>query len=260
MIDKTLNKNRIKQRFNRSAGSYDEHAHVQRRVVQRLRELLSGYLSGEAFNVLEAGCGTGLLTRELKRWPAVKELWVNDLSEELCTRTADMLDIPASHVVPGDIETVELPAGLDLIASSSVFQWLSAPGETIARLVSRLVPGGWLVFSTFGIHNLQEIRELTGEGLDYPDRSTMRRLLEAGTEILHAEEEEIRLRFSDPVDVLKHLKRTGVNNSESNKLRTPSALRRFAEAYRFRYADHDGSCCLTYHPVYYICRKPACFS
>ncbi len=256
MINKTLNKKHIEKRFNQSAGSYDEHAHVQRQVVQRLRELLAGHLSGGAFKVLEAGCGTGLLTRELKRWPAVAELWVNDLSKELCSRTAELLEVPALCIVPGDIETVELPVGFHLIVSSSVFQWLTAPGETIARLVSRLAPGGWLVFSTFGVRNLQEIRELTGEGLDYPDGATMRSLLAAGTELLYAEEEEVRLRFSDPVEVLQHLKKTGVNSLPSTNLRTPSALHRFVAAYRDRYSDDDGFCYLTYHPVYYVCRKP----
>ena len=253
MIDKTA----IKQRFSRSADSYDEHAHVQRQIVRKCGELLTRHLNGQALKVLEVGCGTGLLTRELKKIPAVAELWLNDLAEDVCIRTATLQGIPVSCIIPGDIETVELPYGLDLIASSSVFQWLSTPGETFARLASRLVPDGLLVFSSFGTDNLKEIRELTGEGLEYPDREKMRQLLETDMEVLYSEEEKIRLCFSDPVDVLQHLKKTGVNGLKSGKLRTPSALRRFAEEYKTHYATGKGGYFLTYHPVYYVCRKKA---
>ena len=59
MIDKSL----VKKRFSKSLKTYDDNAIVQKQMAEKLVD----FLPKKEFNsVLEIGCATGLLTKQLK--------------------------------------------------------------------------------------------------------------------------------------------------------------------------------------------------
>lgn len=84
MVDKA----EVKCRFRRSVESYEDNAYVQKAIVNRLYELLQDHLSYTPRKVLEIGCGTGLLTRKLLTALSSGQLFINDLVEEMCSKTA----------------------------------------------------------------------------------------------------------------------------------------------------------------------------
>ena len=139
--------------FGKSVESYEQHAHVQKEIAAHLAGLAGDYVKPLPAKVLEVGCGTGLLTGSIKRLWTGCDLWINDLVEGMCIKSAARFCIPASHCLVGDIEEIPLPGNMDCLLSASVFQWLLHPQATYARLAESLSAGGWLMFSTFGEDN-----------------------------------------------------------------------------------------------------------
>ena len=249
-----IDKGEVERRFRRSMGSYDEHAVEQRRIAERLRTLVSESVTEAPRRILEIGCGTGTLTALLRERFPEAEFFVNDLVPELCAAAAERCGIAAERRLPGDAETLALPGGCDLVVSASTFQWFVRPEETLRRIASALRPEGTLAFSTFGEQNMREVREVAGAGLPYRGREEMTRLLEERFAVERIEEERRVLEFPEPADVLRHLKRTGVNASGSREAWTRGRLQAFADEFRRRF-EVDGRVPLTYHPMYFVCRK-----
>ena len=114
-----------------------------------------------------------------------------------------------------------------------------------------------LLFNTFTPDNLSEIRALTGRGLAYPEADAIRRWVgEAGLRILEERTEKIRLTFDTPLDVLRHLKLTGVTATHDAPAWTRRTQALFDEQYRRLFSTDDGKVTLTYSPLYVLAVKP----
>ncbi len=250
----SLKKTEIECRFRRSVESYEENAHIQKKIVKHLVELLEHYCPLEINRILEIGCGTGLLSEQLKaRWSS-SELWLNDLVDAMCIKAASRCGITAQYCLPGDIEKLQLVEIFSLVASTSTFQWIEHPLETFGYLSEHISSGGWLIFSSFGKDNCRELKAITGNGLTYHSLSEMEEILSRYFEVLHTEEEIYTLDFNHPLDILQHIKKTGVNAMSSHKTWTRGRLNAFTREYAIRFLK-DGRYPLTYHPQYFICRK-----
>jgi malonyl-ACP O-methyltransferase BioC len=248
-----ITKEEIKQRFKRSESSYDANVIIQRRATRQLASLLSAHLNYAPGRVLEIGCGTGLMTGILRQMFPPGVMYLNDLVEETCLRTAARESIPPGHCLTGDIESLPLPP-FDLVVSASTFQWLEDPGATFERIAGSLAPGGLLVFSTFGKYNLREIRLTTGGGLDYRSQDELIDLLDPRFRVMEVHEDLRVVEFPDPLAILQHLKRTGSNVSGDRSVWTRQRVRAFIDEYNGRFAM-DGKVTLTFHPIYLACRR-----
>ena len=212
-----IDKAKIERRFKRSVESYDENAYAQKVIIQRLISLINDYCPSSIENILEVGCGTGLFTEQLQEKFKGSHLFINDLVDTMCSKTASRCNLPIKHCIVGDIEQVELEGKFDLIASASTFQWLAHPQETFARLSAQLNEGGWMIFSTFGEDTFKELRSITGNGLSYHSVAKTTNIISSYFKVLYAEEYHHILEFETPLDILKHVKSTGVNASGSQE-------------------------------------------
>lgn len=249
-----IDKARIERRFKRSVESYDENAHAQKVIIQRLISLINSYCRLSVDRILEVGCGTGLLTEQLQETFKDSHLFINDLVDSMCSKTASKCSLPIEHCISGDIEQVELHGTFDLIASASTFQWLAQPQETFARLSTHLNEGGWMIFSTFGQDTFKELRAITGNGLSYHSIAETTEQLSTYFKVLHTEENHHTLEFDTPLDILNHLKRTGVNAISPQEHWTRGKLDTFAQAYS-KHLLTNGSFPLTYQAQCFVCQK-----
>ena len=160
----------------------------------------------------------------------------------------------AVSFLPCDAETLDFPQGTDLITSCSTLQWFADTERFFARCHHFLSDGGILAFSTFGKKNMREIHALTGHGLEYLSLDNLKVLLSPRFEILYAEEEIVSLPFGTPLEVLRHLKQTGVTGTEK-RVWTRGRLQSFCDEYIRMCGNDDRSVSLTYHPIYVIARK-----
>lgn len=249
-----FDKREVERRFRRSMDSYEENAVVQKIIAGRLVTVTREYLGEKPDRVLELGCGTGILTGMIREVFPDARVQVNDLVPEMCVQTAERYGIPEVDCYPGDAECVDFPGKYDLILSASTFQWFMQPEATLRKLRDCLQPGGMFVFSTFGLRNLEEVRTLTGQGLAYETLETMKAMLSRSFEVLFAGEDCHVMEFSGPLEVLRHLKQTGVNVSADRDIWTKGKMQVFAEEYNRRFGI-QGRVPLTYHPMYFVCKK-----
>lgn len=237
-----MNKELIKKRFTRKLSSYEEHAKIQKQMAEKL---LSYIPKDRKYNtILEIGCGTGLFTKLINNNIKYDYYYANDIVEE-CESYIKKIN---SDIIftPEDIEKYiqKSDKKFDLIVSNASMQWIEEFEDFIKVLLSKLEPNGVLVFSTFGTENFREIYYVIGKTLPYYSVNKLRNIFEKQEIFV---EEEIRiLAFKTPLDVLKHIQKTGVNAISSESW-TKKGLSEFEAGYN---NFCSGKPTLTYNPIY----------
>lgn len=241
-------------RFSRALDSYDRHARAQQQISRELARLLSCHTDRHFRRVLEIGCGTGGFTRHLKENCLIDEWFLNDLCEGSHEKLASLFKGQPFSFLPGDAEEILFPGRFDLIASASAFQWMKAPETFLNKLAGMLYPEGLLLFNTFAPGNLAEVRQLTGKGLAYPSSACLAGWLEEHFRLLHLREKEIVLTFDTPLDVLRHLQKTGVT-ATADGVWTRGKQTEFCRNYQAMFRTDDQKVTLTYRPLYVLAVK-----
>lgn len=252
-----IDKSQVAQRFAKAGKSYAKHAIVQKQICQQLLQLMQHYLPSTSLNrMFEIGCGSGNLSHLLMQNFEIKQLFLNDLYPEVQQHFQAKENL---EWLIGDVEQLDFPQSLDLIASSSALQWVGNLEAVFEKCTDALTQQGYLCFSTFGQQNLQEIKTLTGQGLHYLTLEQIQnKLLKQGFEILHLSESLETLNFSHPKAVLQHLKATGVTATASQHRWSKQSLQQFYQDYQqFSQLDQSGQrhYQLSYHPIYCIARS-----
>ena len=247
----SINKALVAQRFAKAGQSYVEHAVVQKQISAQLFKYLKVYCPQNLASVLEIGCGSGNLTHLFHSYFQVDQLFLNDLYEDVDQHFSTIENIAW---LIGDIEQLHLPQSLDAVISSSALQWMTDLPTLLHRIHDALKPNAYFGFSTFGSDNLTEIKQLTGQGLNYYSSEVLKQKLEeSGFEIVFIEEEQKHLYFDHPKSVLQHLKATGVTATAKSHRWTKQSLQQFYSDYQ-QFHDEQGFR-LTYHPIYVIARR-----
>lgn len=253
MNETIINKQLVIERFSKAVQSYDREAVTQRFIANRMIDLLSQSIGSQRLGkVLEVGCGTGIYSRRLLETFAPGFFRMNDICPDMQTSIATLLN---DHIdfVTADAEQHDFGTGWDMITSCSTFQWFQQLEPYFERCRQSLTPRGILAFSTFGPDNLYEMKALTGHSLSYPGLQEIAALLAGSFELIVYEEESVEQYFDSPLDVLYHLKRTGVSGIR-RKSYTKGELQAFCQQYEKAYTV-DGKVKLTYHPLYIIAQK-----
>lgn len=263
----SIDRERVRRNFSRQAHEYDQHAAVQRRVADRLLQLLleGGPVAGPA---LEIGAGTGRLSRRLVQiCPGVQPV-LSDLAHAMTCRAASVL--PGRPAFDADAQALPLQTGsMALVLSSSVYQWVADLPLAFAESARVLRPGGRFAFALFGEHTLCELRDSHQRAVaetgsrhpshvqKFPTSSDVRQALDAAgftrSRLLSEEEWE----FHDTLpELLRGLKRIGASNAVIDRppgLTGRRVMTRLAALYEeYRQA---GRLPTTYHVIYGLGRK-----
>lgn len=238
---------RIAAGFARHLHSYDLAAVAQRQIADGLAAQIASVVRPGA-NMVELGHGSGLLTRHLLALRP-QRLWLNDLSAPLPD-----LSWPRAlplHKLAGDAQELALPAAVDLIASSSMLQWLADPAALLRRAVAALRRGGILAVSSFGPDNFPELGRfgLTEGAPSFQSAADLRQALPPDVEILAGADAAITLQFDDAPALFAHLRATGVNGLRAGRLSAAALRRLMAEM------TAQNALTLTYRPSYCMARK-----
>ncbi len=110
--------------------------------------------------VLDAGCGTGRLTRMLvERLPQGRVIAL-DNSPAMVSEVAALLR-PGDRACVCDLTALELPELLDAVVSSAVFHWIPDHDLLFRKIRATLRPGGKLAAQCGGAGNLEKFRAVS---------------------------------------------------------------------------------------------------
>ena len=240
MYDKSL----IVKRFSKSYEQYNQLAIIQQKIALQLSQAIQKYIVKAPEIGVEIGSGTGFLTNEIFTQFSDCEWLINDISEE----SRKYLPL-GTNFVAQDAETLELPNNLDILISASTVQWFNDLRGFIQRTLNSLSSAGIVAISTFGTSNFKEIAATTGNTLNY---MTINQLSDCfdGYEILETRIWEEVLTFTTPIEVLHHIKATGLN-AINGQTWTKSRLQEFCNDYLKKF----GQATLTFNPIIIIARK-----
>ena len=240
-----INPKEIKKQFEKNMNTYDEHACVQKLMAQILVEKIAE-INSNFENILELGSGTGLLTREI----AKKINFKNYLANDIIAKSENYIKkiIPNSTFYLGNAQKIKPSKKVDLIISNAMFQWFENLDTICERCKNNLTTNGLLAFTTFSPNNFKEIKSLTGLSLDYKTIDELKSVFEKDFEIIYTEQFEEKLEFANPLEILAHLKKTGVNSLTHWSFKE---VKDFCEKYLKAYSNIT----LTYSPIIFICKK-----
>jgi malonyl-CoA O-methyltransferase len=251
-----MNKALIKSRFAKSLDTYEQQADVQLHIAQVLVREARPYLSVHCDRLLEIGCGTGFLTRELLSDLSIQQMYLNDLVD-MSSRMEQLIGLDHKHTefsfIPGDAEEINFPNHLQAVFSASSIQWFSDLPSFFSKVNDALLPEGMFLFNSFGPANLNEIKTLMGEGLYYPNADELSEML-SDFEILEMWDENLVRYFESPRAVLHHLKETGVTATHPDFRWTKSNLIDFENTYRDQFGC-EVKVTLSWQIYYFICKK-----
>jgi malonyl-CoA O-methyltransferase len=255
-----LDKNAVKNSFNRGARDYDRCAVLQHEVQSRLLERLE-YVKVKPERVLDLGCGTGKALKPLAKLYRGAQVIALDMAHAMLQQARGqyrMLD--RKLLVNADMEALPFAdASIDLVFSSLALQWSNDLFATLGEFKRIGRSGGLLMFSTMGVDTLSELREASLQIDSRPRVHQFVDMHEVGDMMLAQglsqpvlDTEKIVLEYREFKDLLKDLKAIGATNAERTRKRglmTARRLQALREAYE-SIAYRDGRYLATYEIVY----------
>ena len=156
-----LNKKRISKDFSNAADTYDAAAIVQQEICDRALERLQ-MLKLEPSTILDIGSGTGKSVRGLQTQFPKSHVIASDVAMPMLMYLNQM-QVSLKHkasIVCCDAEKLSIKdESVDLIFSTSTFQWCEDLNLVFTECLRILKPDGVLVFTSFGPDTLKELRQ-----------------------------------------------------------------------------------------------------
>ncbi len=234
-------KDKVAQNFGARALEYDDNSPVQEHIAQNL---LKDFPDNKCHDILEIGCGTGLLTQLLiKKYPNSK-LHITDISDNMINCARDK--VGSAENITWSIMDGEAPKTdqkYDLIVANMVVQWFEDIEGGINGLRSLLKPNGKIFYTLPSSENFKEWRSVLSE-LDLPVG-----LLSIPSSLDIYNKEEIKEDYGTTLDFLRSMKKIGAHTSygDYNAL-SPSDLLRAC-----RIADQRYKGVMTWQILYGCC-------
>jgi malonyl-CoA O-methyltransferase len=233
----------IAQRFDKAAKTYDEVAVLQQRVGKSLLERLHG-IRCQPRMILDLGCGTGYFANFLEKQYSNAKIIGLDKSTGML-KQAQIKGKERStkaHWVCGCAENLPFnDHSFELVYSNLMLHWSNDFSKSLDEIRRILKPGGLLLFSMVGPDTLQELRHCWGTIDGCAHVHSFVDMHELGDRLLQTpfmdpvmDVEYFTLLYSEGLDLMKELKKLGVQNLSEDRQRgltSKGALKKLLQAY-----------------------------
>jgi malonyl-CoA O-methyltransferase len=266
-----IDKRQVRRAFNRAAQQYDAAAVLQREVCTRMLERLD-YVKLQPARLLDVGSGTGWGTRQLgERYPQA-EITALDIAIgmlQLARGTSGwwskLFSSRRQNYLCADVEALPVaPGSIGMVWSNLALQWCNDLPATFVELNRVLKVDGLLIFSSFGVDTLRELRTAFHDVDGYNHLSRFADMHDIGDMLVAAgftdpvmEMERITLTYSDVRAVMQDLKSIGAHNATAGRapgMMGKAAWRRVTENYEK--LRRDGKLPATFEIIYGHAWKP----
>lgn len=206
----------VRRRADRTAESFDAHDHVHRELARRLLEHLDPIRVAPE-RILELGCATGSLSRELvRRYPKCRVMAVDFSLRRLARSAAQTPRFfnRQSHLCADAVRLPLAQGSMDMVCANLLLPWIAEPARMLAECARVLRHGGLLLLSSLGPDTLRELRALMAGGPQrvhpLPDMHELAdSLVGSGFSDVVADAEVLLAEYRGPADLLRELRQTG---------------------------------------------------
>lgn len=253
-----------KLNFSGATNTYDRWAFHQKVTVERLSFFLPN--AQKILNILDVGCGTGLLTSALRN--KYRDAHILDMDSspymiEYC-KNKFIRDDKVSFVV-ADLENsykFQKYGSFDLITSSFVMHWIDRIDYVFEQFIMQLNSFGYLALAMPVLGSNKEFLESYNisfqQTLSYPfyrDPEFYLFLLKDFFKIISYKLEGITF-FLDNLDILRYFKYTGTKLNLSNASTLSfKEVKRLMSTYKQNYGDSQGKLPLSFNVMFLVCQK-----
>jgi len=225
----------VRRSFDRAAASFDAAAVLHAEIRQNLLERLK-LTALQPRVVVDAGAGTGLGSRALKRrYPRALVIALDSSHGMLHAAARQQSWLRPVARLCADAGGLPLKdRSIDLIVSNLMLQWCD-PDEVFAEFRRVLAPQGLLSFSTFGPDTLRELRRAWAEVDSHSHVHDFIDMHDLGDALVRSgfaspvlDVERITLKYLTVRAVAADLKATGAGNAARDRHKGLTTPRKFA--------------------------------
>lgn len=236
----------IKKSFNKAAASYDDACELQLQTGRHLIHLLKS-LNPHSETMLDAGCGTGIITKKLATEFDFKKLYAIDIADTLIGLAKEKMsekNIVIEHADFNQLSHIDVL--FDIIYANLALHWSFDIAKTLHYLKTKLSDRGLLCFTIPLSGTFFEIEDYCSIKTFF-EKDTINKLLESlGFNVLVHEHQHFTFHFKSFIEALKSIKIVGTNHVAQRK---SDAFKKIRLAYSIKKPFQ-----LTYHIGYFICQ------
>jgi malonyl-CoA O-methyltransferase len=226
----------IRRSFDRVSKNYDRVTVIEPQVRDEIINRLE-LVDFQPKVILDAGCATGMLSRQLLKRFRRSRVLALDLSigmlRNACKKKPFFRKLDA---ICADASCLPLPdASVDLICSNLMLHWCNDPDQVLREFRRILTPRGLLTFSTLGPDTLTELRQAwrSVDGDIHVNRFADMHdigdaLIRAGLTEPVMDVDYYRLTYGQLIDLMKELKSVGAHNMNRGRPRGLTSRSRLA--------------------------------
>lgn len=254
-------RDQVKTDFDTSVRAYHEQAEVQKNVAKRLIASLKPWKETlPPGPVIEFGCGTGFVSRQLTDLFPDRNLIFTDAAPAMVNFTRDQIGAePRNTFDILDAETLlaDEPT-YALVISSFAAQWFRDPAYTLGQWLEVIKPGGLLLAAFPGSESFPEWKQhaqslgLPFTGNTLPDTEEMVIKLSSGGTQVDYYEDTITQHFESAADFFGHLKTIGAGKQLKGRPLSPKEMRLLIDHWN---GQTEGSITVSYHIVFLAVKK-----
>ena len=238
---------KLRRAFSHAAVNYDSltslHKAIGRELVRKV------IMKDDCVRILDAGCGTGYISRKMKFYFPDADVIGLDLAEGMLAQVRK--DEEVIHVIQADSACLPFQdATFDIIISNLSYHWVEDLMHAFKDVNRTLKDDGIFAATLFGSRTFEELFQSIAEASVNPKSLNIRRLnsIETIERILNAaqfqnikvEFELIKIEFQDLWDLIKWTKSIGANVLPHEGFIGRDCLERANQYYREQYPYHDG--------------------
>ncbi|MFC1498458.1 methyltransferase domain-containing protein [Verrucomicrobiota bacterium] len=255
----------IPKRFSAAAASYDDHAEIQRVAAEKVLKLAIEYPS---INVLEIGCGTGILTEMLANTMPKSFITAIDISGIMIKEAQRQLaGLENIKWTTSDIKNFNTQEPFHLITSNAAIHWITPISNAFEYTHRLLDDKGHLVLSIMLKDTLGELRESRNRVASYKpalkdlptEEEVFSSLQKTGFNLLKSERKDSKIFYSSASDFLRKIHDQGLTSgavSTSGSLLNRTELQRLIDDYDLNHSNSDKKGVFaTYRTLYVVAEK-----
>ncbi len=261
MVENITDKVITPDTFGKSADYYHKNAVVQRQAAERLIASLKPWQEIlPPGPVLELGCGTGFVSRELVRLFRDRALIFSDISSQMveaCRTHLKQRENVAFKIINAEHIPVDEPA-YAMTISNFAAQWFRDPPYTLSRWLDVTLPGGLLLAAFPGSESFPEWKEHTERlGLPYtgnplPDTEEMAIKLSSDRTQVDYYEDTVSQRFQSAAGFFRHLKQIGAGQQMKGRHLTAKEMKMLIDYWD---EQNTGGITVSWHVVFLAVKK-----